>query len=103
MELAYKIILSDGRTLFKAIEGSRTLRYNVWLKAEKKLVIDGSGGMEYISGIHVFKDKELAVEYLDKFFTPKNRIVIECYVRGLRKKPTKSDVWLADEICVPSS
>ena len=104
MEPVYKIVLREGeriRTLFHGIHGSRTLDYDNWICACLKLVKDGANMKPYLSGIHVFKDKDSATEYLGRFRTIKDRIVIRCYARGLRVKPTNPNVFLASEILIP--
>lgn len=105
MQLVYKVFLYEGNTLknlFRGIEGTRTIKFDTWLKAEKKMGVDGSGQEPYLTGIHVLKNKQKAINYLDNFRTEKNRVVIPCYAKGLRQKPTNKDVYLADYIFVPS-
>lgn len=99
----YKIVLNeDGvlKTLYKGIEGSRTLRFNEWMKATKKWSTDGSGQKPYLTGIHVFKDKKIAKDYLNNFRTERPRVVVECEAKGLRQKPSNENVYLADEIYI---
>jgi len=102
----YKIVIEgdDGyKTLFHGIDGSRTLPFDVWLKADKKIVIDGSGGTPYLSGIHCFLNRKATEIYLKRFRTKKNRVIIKCKAKGLRLKPTGGiPVFLADEIFIPS-
>ena len=105
MTWVYKIVLNEDRklkTLFKAIEGSRTLMRGKWLKADVKIGTDGSGGRRYLTGIHCFKDIEKAYEYLQRFPTSKPRIVIGCEAMGLRRKPSNPNVWLANRIKIPT-
>lgn len=105
VETVYKIVIKDGdgfRTLFRTIRGTKRLTVDKWLEAENIISIDGSGGQEYLTGIHCFKDLELAYHYLHKFRTDENRIIITCLAKRLRQKPTNKDVWLADEIYIPS-
>lgn len=99
--VAYKIILAEGKTLFKAINGSRKLTFRTWLIANKKMVRDKyPDGKEYLSGFHVFKNRPNAIKYLKRFTTEQDRIIVKCLVKGLRKKPTNSPVWLADEMFI---
>jgi len=106
-EVVYKIVV-DGKycwkTLFYGIKRSRFLPFEKWLKADKKMVKDGSGGQEYLSGIHCFKDFDVAINYLSKFRTTTGtgKRVIECFAKHLRQKPTNKDVYLADEIFISS-
>ena len=104
-EIVYKIVLEDEdgyKTLFHGIEGSRRLPCNKWLRASIKYGVDGSKQKPYVTGFHCFKSNGKATEYLKKFRTDKNRVIIICFVRGLRRKPTNVDVFLADEIFIPS-
>lgn len=103
MEEVYKVFVVENgvlKTLFKGIEGSRTIRFNKWLKADKKMSVDGSGQQPYLTGIHVFKEKKKAYKYLNNFRTDKDRRIIKCYAKGLRVKPTNNNVYLADRIYV---
>ena len=66
----YKIVdVVDGniKTLFHGLNGSRTVPDKTWLKADKKLVRDGTSKTWYLSGWHVLKTKEECEEYLGKF------------------------------------
>lgn len=102
----YKVFLLDKnnnlKNLFRGIEGTRIIEYDKPLKAKKVMSVDGSGQEPYLTGIHVLKNKKDAVEYLDNFRTDKRRIIVECYAKGLRKKPTNKKVYLADFLYVPS-
>lgn len=102
----YKIVLKDGeniKTLYHGIRGSRSLEYNKWYDAELKNVRDGSvhNSREYLSGIHCFRSRKKAEEYLTRFRSNKERIVIRCRARGLRQKITNPDVYLADKLYIP--
>ena len=105
IEEVFKIVLSGTypyRTLFKAVEGSRFLPYRKWIKADKRMSCDGSGGKPYLTGIHCFRDLEMAKHYLSKFSTPRGRTIIKCLGKNLRQKPTNKNVFLADEIFISS-
>jgi len=104
MERVFKVlVVEDGviKNLFKGIEGSRTLPLDTWLRAENKWSVDGSGQEEYLTGIHCLLNKEKAINYLDNFRTDRDRIVVECYAKDLRQKPTNNDVYLADWLYIP--
>lgn len=103
MTEVFKIVekYEDGyKTLFRGLNGSRKISTNIWLQAEEKLVRDGSGGKLYLSGFHVFKTENDADNYLGRFVTPE-RVIIKCYAKNLRQKPTNKIVFLADEIFIP--
>ena len=103
----YKIVqmCNDGiyKTLYHGINRSRTLPCNEWLKADTKLVKDGSGGNEYYSGFHCFETKKLAEKYLKRFNVNLRTLgIIICLAKFIRHKPSNREVWLADEIFIPS-
>lgn len=102
---AYRIVeISDGKvkSLFHGTNGSRTLPIGEWIKADKKIVFDGSHGTQYRSGFHFLWDLEEAQAFFDKRFKIKeNRYVVACWVRGnirIKNKKAKPPCWLADEI-----
>jgi len=67
-------------------------------------VRDGSNGKEYISGFHVFLDRNDAREYFTKRFRiQENRIIIECECKEIRKKREKGEVYLAKMLMVPET
>ena len=105
MDIVYKIVLLEQhllKTLFRTIEGSRYLMYDIWHNANKQMGKDGSKQQPYLTGIHCFKKRDVATAYLSRFRTEKNRIVIECQAEGLRRKPTNKNVYLADRIRIVS-
>jgi hypothetical protein len=81
---------------------SRQLKTNAWLKAERKLVRDGTGPW-YESGFNVILDRDDCEEYLGRFYAPRILQVVQIRVRGeLRKKEhSRSPVMLADEMYLP--
>ena len=100
----YKIVRDlNGfyKTLFHGVNRSRILQTGKWLKAEKRMSCDGSGGRPYLTGFHVFKDAGKAEAYCYRFSNTQHITVIRCLARGLRQKPTNKDVFLADEIFIP--
>lgn len=105
IETVYKIVVryeNNIYTIFHGIEGRKRLPYDKWLRAEHKMVRDGSGGKEYLSGIHCFKSFDTALTYMGKFRNRDDLDVIECAAIDLKQKPTNPDVWLADAIYIPS-
>jgi len=99
MKTVYKIVemgpFGNYTTLFHGINGSKILKRKVWIKALEKYVKDGSGGKTYLSGIHCFKDSEIALQYLSRFTNIENKLIIKCFAHGLRVKPTNPNVFLA--------
>lgn len=98
----FKIVLSENDEYKTLFHGTRVLEKGKWLKANKRLVRDGTGGRLYLSGFHVFREEKIAKEYLKKFRTDKTRVIIKVKARGLRQKPTNDSVFLADEIKLPA-
>lgn len=102
----YKIFViekNELRNLFRGIEGTRTIKYDQWLEADKKWGVDSSGQDPYLTGFHVLQNYKDAKEYLEtKFRTEKLRVIVECKAKNLRHKPTNKKVRLADYLYVPS-
>ena len=101
MEKVYKIVEKDGeliKTIFHGYNKSRIIPYGKWLKAEKRMVKDGSGGKRYLAGWHVIKDEKIAIQFLKSKFRKRldKLSIIPCMAIGLRQKPTNSMVYLAD-------
>jgi len=107
MKVAYKIVIRENkrfRTLYHGNQGKRYLTTYTWLEADKKMVRDGSGGKEYLSGFHCFKHRLHAAKYLKRFSAKikGERVIITCRVQGVRQKPTNKQVYLADRIMLVS-
>ena len=88
-------------TLFHGLNGSRVLPTGIWLDAMVKPVRDGSRktAKEYISGFHVLTTKEECRNFIRKFRAPRDLVMVECEVEGLRKKEhSPSNVFLANRI-----
>ena len=88
-------------TLFHALNGTRVLPINQWLKADIKIVCDGSRkrAKSYLSGFHVFEDKKECKDFIRKFRAPRDLVLVKCEVEGIRKKEhSPSNIILADKI-----
>lgn len=103
-----EVINGEYHTLFHGIKGdnnkgSRKLKVNEWLVADKKTVKDGSCATYYESGFHVLKSKEQTDEFLRKMFrVPKDRRVIKVLAKRLHPKShSRHEVYLADEMYIP--
>lgn len=87
---AYKIVeVVDGKikSLFHGLNGSRTMPEGVWIKADERMVRDGTGDRMYVSGWHVFLELHQAIHYLKRFTARPDLLkVVECKVRGIRPK-----------------
>jgi hypothetical protein len=104
----YRIVdLKDGKvkSLFHGTDGSRTLPFDKWIRANRKLVHDGPGGKYYIAGFHIFRTLGIAEAFFARRFRKKGgRAIIKCKASGLRQKMhSPSEVWLADELYIPQS
>ena len=94
----------DGKlkTLFHGVDGSRTVRPGVDIRANMKdNVTDGSSATTYTSGWHTVETLEQALEYLQAFKNVDNKVVVECTIHGSiwRKEHSRYDyVWLSEYI-----
>lgn len=96
---------NDGKsfkTLFHGINGSKTIPFDTWIKADKKWA--GEGGKKYWTGFHVILSRENCEKYLKKFTdNTKKRVIVKCLARNLTpKESSKGLVHLAEEILIPS-
>lgn len=103
---AYRIVEEKNGeyySLFHGTNRSRKLPRGIWIKADKKLVKDGTRGTYYRSGFHVLTSKEEAEKFFAKLFRIyKNRKVIKVLAKGLRPKGhSRHEIFLADEMYVP--
>lgn len=109
MGMVWKIFeYGDGaelKTLFHGVDGSRTLTLGKIIKANKKMVSDGSSSTQYESGFHTLPTYEDAVDYLQSFTSNKRRMAV-VRVFGLARKPkshSRKPVELCDRLFVPVS
>jgi hypothetical protein len=102
--IGYKIVkitdtADEYKTLFHAIEGSKTMRAGRWLKASVKRVRDGSGGTYYDSGIHVLPSLSEALRYMENFKDVFDKTIVRVECKNSRVKGhSRSSVLLCDEI-----
>jgi len=91
------------KTLFHGINGSRTMPFDTWIKADRKWA--GEGGSKYWTGFHVILSRENCEKYFKRFTDEsKTRVIIECLARKLTpKESSRGIVYLAEEILIPSS
>lgn len=98
---AWKIIERDhlgrDKTLFHGVAGSRVLARGEWIKADEKMVKDGTSKTEYLSGWHVLLNKEEAEDYLKVFTTRVNQLkIVPVKVKEIRPKAhSRKPVMLA--------
>ena len=90
------------KTLFHALNGSRTVPMFQWLQAKVAEVSDGKNGTKYTSGWHVYDNHNECMKYLRIFKNIKKKVIVRCKVKGtLRwKVHSKSNVQLAEYIYI---
>ena len=89
-------------TLFHGVEGSRTLPLSRWLQASIKEVSDG--GTRYMSGFHILKSFDTALDYLKYFKNIEDKVIVEVRVSIIRPKfHARSQVFLAERLFIPKS
>jgi hypothetical protein len=92
-------------TLFHGLDTtkSRVVPQGEWIQAKQKLVRDG-GHQWYRAGFHTFSPNLDPEQFVRSKFRRKRIIVIaEVQIRGrVRKKPTNPNVWLVQEMYVPT-
>ena len=105
---AYRLVEvknNEYYTLFHGINRCRKLPINKWFQSERKMVKDGSGSTEYLSGFNILADFKYALKYLNNFNRGNSRRdirIIKCYIAGeLREKPTNHRVLLAEKMIIP--
>lgn len=77
---------------------TRKLPLGKWIRAENKLVSDGTSKHKHISGFNVLLDLSKMREYAKRFSADRDLRLIPIDIKGeSRKKPySRSGVWLAD-------
>jgi hypothetical protein len=90
MKTAYKIFDLYGirpKTLYHGIDGSRLLPIGKWVKAERKMVTDGSRRHPYLSGFHSYASLEEVTRWLQAAQYYEDRVVVKVKIKGCRPKP----------------
>jgi len=109
---AYRIIEvreNNPYTLFHAVSNcgkySRKIPVDTWLRADNKIVTDGSSQTKYLSGFNILMNLDRMEDYTKRFSKPRDLRIIEILVKNsLRpKEHSRSKVWLADWMYVPSN
>jgi len=104
-QLFYKIVEIDDqgriKSLYHGNEGSRVLKKNRWMKAQTKLVRDGSSAVWYSSGWHCLPSYRECQNYLKKFKILHNKRIAACKVKNIwRKSHSRENVWLAKDLII---
>lgn len=88
-------------SLFHSVNKTRHMPINTWLFAKIKPVYDGSRktAKEYISGFHVFDDKNICKSFIKMFRKQRELVMVECEVGNIwLKSHSRSKVLLTDKI-----
>ena len=102
--LYYKIvdkINDEYKVLFHGLNGSKKIKINEWIRAELKIVTDDDPkrSTSYLSGWHIMESYEEAESYLSRFTNVKNKAIVECEAKNIRKKEhSPHNVYLAEFI-----
>ena len=105
---AYKIVETDDKgnlkTLFHGVDGTRIISTDKWIKADEKMVKDGTSKTEYLSGWHILLEKSHAMDYLKAFTTRLDRLkIVKVFVKDIRpKEHSRHPVFLAKELRLPA-
>jgi len=105
--IVYRICNYRKGKLYSLFHGTNHTRYiplNTWMKAEEKLMRDGSGKSYYISGFHVMPDLDEVRTWFNKAFKfAQDRVIVKCEIKdgSLRKKDhSKYGIFLTSEMKV---
>lgn len=79
--------------LFHGLNGSRKVKRGEWLEANQKMVTDGSGSTEYLSGFHVFLTEEEIPHWKKRTRLPST--VLEVEVKRVKKKWSNKNIGVA--------
>jgi hypothetical protein len=95
MTFMWKILEErDGKPFFmmKGLDGTREIELDNILTAERKLVRDGSGKTEYLSGFHCCGKLTDMIDYAQRFTNTENRVVCRVLVDSYERKPTENSL-----------
>jgi len=89
--------------IFHGINRSRVVPLNTWLKADKKMVTDGSCNTQYLSGFHIFPSYQAITDWCKTVKHVDERVVVQVHAKKTRpKRHSKHTVVLADHLIVYS-
>jgi len=106
---AYRLVEYRNGKLFTLFHGlpsgkrrSREIPLGVWLKAEQKMVRDGTGPW-YLSGFNVLLRRGRMEDYAKRFKATRELWLVSIWVNSSVRVKThsRSDVWLADWMMIP--
>jgi hypothetical protein len=90
------------KTLFHGVKGSRRLPVGKRIKADNKMVTDGSRQHKYKSGFHAYKTANSVRAWIKRSKNYENRVVVQVNVMKCRAKPNAiRDTVLADQLFIP--
>ncbi len=104
MKKVYKVFeCKDGQPhfMFYGINGLRAVPLNKKLKAERKIVRDGSGKRWYKSGFHVYCSLDILKKFVKTLKVNRDmRFIVEVRAKNPRRKHERSKAHLSQEIIV---
>jgi hypothetical protein len=104
MQTAYKIFELHGnrpKTLFHGVAGSRLLPIGKWIKADKRMVTDGSRQNPYLSGFHSYPALNDVRRWLQGAQYHEGRVVVRVRIAGCREKPNAvRETILSDRLLI---
>jgi len=107
MTLLFKIFderYNAPHTLFHGVNGTKQVPFDKWVNADLKLVTDGSGVTEYVSGFHLLPSFDAAINYLRRFKNTAPKVIVEVQAKNVWKKEhSPHDVYLAEHIKVTTT
>mgnify|MGYP003334637898 CR=1 FL=1 len=96
-----KDALGRPRFLFHALDGSSLVPLNTWIRAENKLVTDGSSTTSFRSGFHSFPNR-VPLRIWQKSLKHEKYIALVKVRKVSRKLHSKNDVVLSDYMYLSS-
>ena len=101
----YKIVNKIGDEYYSLFHGtlkSRKLPKDIWIKADNKLVRDGSGGTYYMSGFHILEtEKECKYLLNHSFKSIGHKVIVPVYAKEITSKEhSRNNVYLANYIFI---
>lgn len=100
--IAYKVFnIKQGHPyfLYHGLNGSRRVTIGNWIKAERKLVKDGSASIKYWSGFHLFASIRDVQNWLKLVTHIDSRCVVQVDIKDIKPKTcNRNGVILAQQI-----
>lgn len=88
--------------LFHGVGGSKRVPIGDWLDAEVKWAREGSNP-HYWTAFHTYPSIESVAQWRHRTRRQAGRVVVEVEVRGVTKKPTRGEAYLAQRMRLTKS